>query len=186
MVEHQTIEIPIRGMDCAECTRHVQSAIAALPGVEAVDVLLSAEKAVVRLDPAQVSLPAIRTAVVGAGYQVETTAGERSGSSDASQRSPATFTRQVLTLFGIVFGAVLFIVVAGEWLGLFAAITERVPWSIGLALVLVAGYPVFRGVVKAGLRRQITSHTLMTFGVLAALVIGEWATAAVVVFFMRV
>jgi len=45
---------------------------------------------------------------------------------------------------------------------------------------------VFRNVVRASLRRRITSHTLMTVGVLAALALGEWATAAVVVLFMRV
>lgn len=47
-------------------------------------------------------------------------------------------------MFGIVFGAVLFVVVIGEWLGLFEAVTARVPWPLGFALVLVAGYPVFR------------------------------------------
>lgn len=96
------------------------------------------------------------------------------------------FTRRILTLFGIVFGTVLFVVVLGEWLGLSELYTKRVPWPIGLALVLTGGYPVFRSVVRAALRRRITSHTLMTVGVLAALALGEWATAAVVVLFMRV
>ena len=57
---------------------------------------------------------------------------------------------------------------------------------MGLALVLVGGYPVFRNVIRATLRGQVISHTLMTLGVIAALAVGEWATAAVVVFFMRV
>lgn len=63
----QKLEVPVRGMDCAECTQQVKQAIAALPGVEAVTVLLSAEKAVVRLDPSRVDLGAIRRAVEGAG-----------------------------------------------------------------------------------------------------------------------
>ncbi|MCS6925248.1 MAG: cation-translocating P-type ATPase [Candidatus Binatia bacterium] len=95
------------------------------------------------------------------------------------------FTRHVLTLFGLVFGAVLFIVVIGEWLGLFAAYTERVPWPLGVAVVLLGGSPVFRNVVRATLKRKITAHTLMTIGLLAALAVGEWATAVIVVFFMR-
>jgi cation transport ATPase len=45
---------------------------------------------------------------------------------------------------------------------------------------------VFRNVARATLRGQVISHTLMTVGVVAALVVGQWATAAVVVFFMRV
>ena len=60
MAETKTIHVPIKGMDCAECTEHVQHAIAALPGVESVNVFPASEKAVVQLDPARVDLPAIR------------------------------------------------------------------------------------------------------------------------------
>ncbi|MGQ0549146.1 MAG: heavy metal translocating P-type ATPase, partial [Armatimonadota bacterium] len=91
-----------------------------------------------------------------------------------------------LTLLGVVFAAVLFIVVVGEWLGLLEALTKRLPWPFWLAVLLAGGYPVFRNVLRAALRRQIIAHTLMTIGVLAAVAVGEWATAAVVVFFMRV
>src|SRR5574341_733537 len=187
MVNQQTLEVPIRGMDCAECTEHVQHAIAALPGVESVNVFLASEKAVVRLDPARVDVPAIRKAVEGAGYSVPADAGTAVARSVLSQPRPLTeFTNRILTLFGLVFGAVLFVVVIGEWLGLFETLTARVPWPVGLAAVLVAGYPVFRNVLRATLRRQVIAHTLMSLGVLAALVVGQWATAAVVVFFMRV
>lgn len=86
----------------------------------------------------------------------------------------------------MLFGAILFIVVVGEWLGVFERLTERVPWPVGLAIVLLGGWPVFLNVIRAALRRQIISHTLMTLGVIAALAVGQWATAAVVVFFMRV
>jgi len=167
-------------MDCAECTLHVQRAIAGLPGVESVDVFLAAEKAVVRLDPTKVDEPALRRAVEGAGYSVPSTTTDK-----ASEGPLGDFTRRVLALFGIVFGAVLFIVVIGEWLGLFEILVGRVPWPIWLAVILVGGYPVFRNVLRATLKGQIISHTLMTLGVLAAIAVGEWATAAVVVFFMR-
>ncbi len=182
MANLQTLEVAVKGMDCAECTRHVQHAIAALPGVESVNVFLSSEKAVVRLDPVRVDLPVIRKAVEGAGYSVPET------TTPARPPAPvlADFTRRGVTLLAVVFGAVLFIVVVGEWLGLFEQVTERVPWPVGLLIVGVGGYPVFRNVLHAALKRQVTSHTLMTIGVIAALAVGEWATAAVVVFFMRV
>ena len=70
MSELQVLEVPVKGMDCAECTQHVQHAIAALPGIQSVDVFLASEKAVIHLDPQRVSLPAIRQAVAGAGYSV--------------------------------------------------------------------------------------------------------------------
>jgi len=175
-------EFPVEGMDCAECTLHVQHAIQELPGVKAVDVFLAANKASVQFDPALVDLPMIHNAVARAGYKVPETVQAQA----ANVRSLQDFTRPVLTLFGVVFGVVLSVVVFGEWLGWFEKITAWVPWPVGLALVLAFGYPVFKNVVQAALRRQVISHTLMTVGVVAALAVGEWATAAVVVFFMRV
>jgi P-type Cu+ transporter len=87
---------------------------------------------------------------------------------------------------GLIFGGVLLLVVAGEWLGLVDAVTELVPLPVGALLTLLVGLPAFRGVVRATAARRVTSHTLMTVGVLAALAVGQWATAAVVAFFMRV
>ena len=180
MSETRLLEVPIAGMDCAECTEHVRHAIAALPGVTSVDVFLASEKAAVRLDPAQVSLDAIRGAVEGAGYRV---APAPASSVEASGR---TLTRQLGLLLAALFGVVLFIAIVGEGLGVFERVTDLVPWPVWLALVVIAGYPIFRNVVRATLHRQIISHTLMTVGVLAAIAVGQWATALVVVFFMRV
>jgi Cu+-exporting ATPase len=178
------LEIPVHGMDCAECTMHVQHALAALPGIEDVHVLLSSEKAVLQIDPSQVDLPTIRKAVEAAGYTVP----EHAASTQAQPASKplATFTRPIFTLFGLVFGAVLLVVIVGEWLGLFERVTDWVPWYIGWGLVLLAGAPIFWNVIRATLRRQVISHTLMSIGVIAALAVGQWPTAMVIVFFMRV
>jgi Cu+-exporting ATPase len=181
LADNQIIEVPVKGMDCAECTLHVRKAIAAVDGVRSVDVFLASEKAVIELDPQAVDLALIRKAVQEAGYSVP-----QVGDSDQPEAQTDNFTRPILTLLGVVFGVILFVIVVGEWLGLFGAITARVPWFIGLLVVLVGGYPVFRNVIRSALHGQIISHTLMTLGVIAALAVGEWATAAVVVFFMRV
>ena len=99
--------------------------------------------------------------------------------------SAASLSRSVLALLAVVFAAVLFIVVIGEWLGFLESYSRRVPWPVGLVIVGVFGYPVLRNVVRAALRRRITSHTLMTAGLGAALAVGQWPTAALIVFFMR-
>ena len=64
--------------------------------------------------------------------------------------------------------------------------TSRVPWPVWAVFVAAFGLPVFRSVVQAALKGQVISHTLMTVGLLAAALVGEWAAALVVVFFMRV
>jgi Cd2+/Zn2+-exporting ATPase/Cu+-exporting ATPase len=187
-------------MDCADCTRHVQKAIASLPGVQEVDVFLASEKAIIQLDLEQVGVSAIKIAVSKAGYRVrDADANEHRASPSrldmadrGSEESQPTsllahpYSRFLFMLLAGLFGVILFVVVVGEWLGLFASLTRYVPWYIGWGLVLLGGFPVFRQVARASLQKQVISHTLMTFGVLAALVVGEWATALVVVFFMRV
>lgn len=47
MPAQQTPGIPISGMDCVECARHVKQAIAELPGVASVEVLVSFGKALI-------------------------------------------------------------------------------------------------------------------------------------------
>jgi P-type Cu+ transporter len=178
---NQTLEIPISGMDCAECTQHVQHAIEKLPGVQSVNVFLATEKAIVRLDSSEVDLPAIRTAVQGAGYDVPA-----STSPVAAPVSMDNFNRQLTLLLVSVFAIILGVVIFGEVLGWFDFLNERVPFLIGLVIVIAGGYPVFMNVIRATLKRQIISHTLMTLGVIAALVVGQWVTAALVVVFMRI
>ena len=181
MTAYQTIEVPIKGMDCTECTQHVRHAISRLDGVGSVEVLLATEKAIIQLDPERVDLPAIRRAVASAGeYSVPET---KDISAIISQ---ADFNRKFNILLAGVFGGVLFIVIAGEWLGLFDVLNQIVPFPIGAAVVLAVGFPIYRNVVRATLNKQVISHTLMTIGVIAALAIGDWVTALIVAIFMRV
>ncbi|MEO8356529.1 MAG: cation-translocating P-type ATPase [Chloroflexota bacterium] len=177
----ETLEIPIKGMDCAECTQHVRHAIAKLDGVNSVDVLLATEKAIIDLDPAKVDLSALRRAVASAGnYSVPETP------QSSAVLSAVAFNRKFNILLASVFGGVLFIVVAGEFLGLFDVLNRIIPLPIGVAIVLAGGFPIYRNVIRATLKKQIISHTLMTIGVIAALAIGEWVTALIVAIFMRV
>ncbi len=181
MANLQILEIPISGMDCAECTRHVQQAIEKLSGVQSVNVFLATEKAIVHLDPNQVELTDLRTAVQGAGYDIP--------ASDSLQPDPVSmgsFNRRSTVLLVSVFAIILSVVIFGEGLGLFDFLNARVPFLLGLVLVIAGGYPVFMNVIRATLRRQVISHTLMTLGVIAALVVGQWVTAALVVIFMRI
>lgn len=180
MAVHKT-EVPIQGMDCMECTRHVQQALAQIPGVESVEVYLAAEKAIIQHKPGSADLTAIRKAVAEAGYSVPPTDNQ-----DPQPQSPTNLAKPILTLLAILFGAILFVLVVGEGLGVFAQITASIPWPISLVVVILIGYPAFYNVIKATLKRQIISHTLMSLGVIAAIAVGEWATAAVVAFFMRI
>ena len=181
-----TIDLPVKGMDCAACAQHVEGAIARLPGVQTVQVLLSAERATVAFDPAQVDLDKIRTAVAQAGYSIPDTETETEA---AAQPAPSNPRLASLSSLGwAALGLVTLVVIGaavGERLGLFDRVVERLPWWLPALAIVLGGWPVFRNVVQAARQRQITSHTLMTLGVVASASIGQWTTAALLVFFMR-
>ncbi len=180
-MKSNNLVVPIKGMDCGSCARTVKQAITDVPGVQSVEVLLSVEKAVVTLDTgAPASFETVRKAVESFGYTV------LDPGIDAVMDAGKEVSRRVIWLFGLIFSVVILVVVAGEWFNLFEFIRDSVPLPFGAALVLLLGYPVFIKVVRATLKKRIVVHTLMAVGALAALVAGEWVTAVLVVFFMRV
>jgi len=173
-----TIEVPIEGMDCVECTEHVQRALAALPGVTEVEVLLASERAVIELDPERVGMTQLRAAVSSVGYKIPEAA--------VGTRPQAAPSRAPLAVAGVLTVAVVLLAVVGEQLGWIERLSREVPWFVWLPATLAAGYPVFREVFLAARQRRIIAHTLMTMGVVGAALAGQWATALIVVFFMRV
>ncbi len=60
--------LPVRGMTCQSCVRHVRAALLALPGVAEVQVDLIAGQARMKLDPRQATVEMVREAVEEAGY----------------------------------------------------------------------------------------------------------------------
>lgn len=185
MPETISIELPVAGMDCASCVAHVEEAVRALPGVDEVRVLLSAERAAVTFDPQRVTSEQIKAAIGKAGYSVP----------DEPEHTNALPARQSLARYDVgqliswsVLGIVALVVLLatlGEQFGLFDQALDGLPWWIPALAIVIGGWPVFRGVLRAALRLQITSHTLMTAGMLASIAIGQWTTAALIVFFMR-
>lgn len=175
----ERVDLPVEGMDCQSCALHIQEAVGKLQGVENVQVLVGAERVTMIYDPDRVTTGEIQAAINEAGYTVR----------ELDSTAPEAARRDVGQIIGWgVLGMVAVVVLVaalGERLGVFDRVLERLPWWIPALAILIGGWPVFRGVVEAALKRQVTSHTLMTAGVIAAVAIGEWTTAALIVFFMR-
>jgi Cu+-exporting ATPase len=175
-----TLEIPVGGMDCAECSRSVEDAIRAMDGVLQAEVYLAAEKAVVHLDPTVTSEAEIHREIHRAGYTTGKIPAE------LSQRSLQSQSRKIWAVFLLVSLTVILIVVFGEWQGGLERISTVFPDLLGGLIVLAGGWPVYKKVLHETARRRITAQTLMTLGIIGALIIGQWITAAVIVFFMRI
>ncbi len=175
-VSHGRVEFEVVGMDCVDCARQLQRTLEAVPGVAHARVAFPSGRAVVRYDPARTHMRALHEAVRRAGYHVDASPGQTSTAQG----------RALLRLLAALFGLVLLVVILGERAGVLDGLTRRIPPPVWLAVVVAGGWPVFTKVAAAALRGQVLAHTLMTVGVLAAVAVGEWAAAAVVVFFIRV
>ncbi len=170
----ETVVLPVSGLDCAECARHVERALGQLPGVLEVDALPALRRVTLVLDPSRIDRAAVERALAEAGYPVDAV--------PATAAQEAWHRVRVLAASAVL---VVLLVVAAELTDVLDWVNDRLPWPVWLAAIVAGGYPVFRDVVRAAWQRRVTAHTLMTVGALAAVTVGAWSAAAVVVLFMR-
>jgi copper chaperone len=66
----ETVTLGVQGMTCGGCVASVTRVLRAVPGVTDVNVTLQPGAAKVTFDPARTGLPALKSAVEDAGYDV--------------------------------------------------------------------------------------------------------------------
>jgi len=183
MKTEKSLEVQIKGMDCADCTNHVHRAICELPDVTSADVLLGAEKAVIHFENTPPKPADVRSAVQKAGY--EAIFADKESSHQTATEDLKVFGRSSILIFiGIVL-FVLAVTILGERLGWISRLQNIIPWYVWLSAIAAGGWTVFKQVFRALSRKRIISHTLMTASMLTAIIVGEWATALLIVIFMR-
>jgi len=172
------LELTVPDLCCADEAQQIRAAVSRLPGVNEVQTAVGARRVMVAYEPGHATPEAIRAAIHGLGMTV-TEAG-----------SPASRRRRPLPdLLGWAFVSVIAVValvgIVGERLGLVEVLVEQIPPWLALAAVVAGGYPIFLNVIRALRNRSVTAHALMSLGIVGALAIGQYAAAAVIVFFMR-
>ena len=173
----QRLELTVPELDCADEARQIEGALGRMDGVLDVQTAVGARRVLVSFDPEAVRPQAIEETIRGLGMTVSDTpgpAGRRRSLPDALGWAFVSIVA-LLTLAGLV----------AERVGIVDAAVERIPAWLAVAAVLAGGYPIFGNVIRAIRRRAVTSHALMTLGIVGALAVGQYAAAAVIVFFMR-
>lgn len=66
----ETVTLGVQGMTCGGCVASVTRVLRAVPGVTDVNVTLQPGAAKVTFDPARTAVPALKSAVEDAGYDV--------------------------------------------------------------------------------------------------------------------
>ena len=171
------LELTVPELDCTDEARQIEGALGRLDGVVGVQTAVGARRVLVSFDPEAVRPKAIEEAIRGLGMTV------------SEGPTPGRRLRSLPDALGWAFvSLVALLVLAGliaERAGVADAVVDRIPAWLAVAAVLAGGYPIFGNVIRALRRRAVTSHALMTLGIVGALAVQQYAAAAVIVFFMR-
>ena len=173
----ERLEVTVPELDCADEARQIEAALGRVDGVVDVQTAIGARRVIVSFEPAAMKPRAIEEAIRGLGMTVTDTP------------RPLRRRRSLPDALGWGFVSIVALLIlaglAAERLGVVDAAVERIPAWLAVAAVLAGGYPIFGNVVRALRRRAVTSHALMTLGIVGALAVGQYPAAAVIVFFMR-
>ncbi|HCE16474.1 MAG TPA: cadmium-translocating P-type ATPase [Anaerolinea thermolimosa] len=174
-MSHQTYSV--EGMDCADCARHIEEGVSRLPGVTGARVHFATGLLEVEGAPDE---KALRARVESLGYRLKDPANPAEEKPGAGAGG---FIRFLLaaseTRLALIGGAILLLSLLVE--------PFRLPAVLGSALQIialgVAGWPVARaGLANLWINRSISINLLMTIAALGAVVIGDIAEAATLIF----
>ncbi len=117
-----SVDLPITGMTCANCTATVEKGLRRLDGVVDVSVNLATEKATVRYLPGQVTRRDLVKQVERIGYGVvEAAAGEEPEDAERAARQAEIARQQRYLLVGALFAGPLFLLSMARDFGLLGA-----------------------------------------------------------------
>jgi Cd2+/Zn2+-exporting ATPase len=167
---HAESTFKIEGMDCREEVAMIERRFKNLPGLEDFSADLMGQRLHVTYDAAKLTASAIAAAVADAGMRAWLEHEEPVVLDDGAERR----RRMMLVASGALFGAGL----AAEWFGAAAWASRAL-----LAGAIAAGAPPTARKAWSGLRLgSLDINTLMLVAASGALLLGQWAEGAAVVF----
>jgi len=183
------VTLPVTGMTCAACARHVESALRAQPGVRTAAVNLAIHRATVDYDDGATDLERLAAAVDDAGYGLVLPGGGRdadaadadggapSDDPEATARTREWRDARRRLVVAIVLGGP--VVALGMSHGLVHVPGDRWIQAVLTALVLAAaGGPYYRRAWAALRHRTSNMNSLIALGTGAAFAYSTVATAA--------
>jgi len=166
------IEFSIKGMTCEDCAGKLETHLSKLDGIEEASVSFMLNNAVIRYNPDVTEPAAIKQIISSHGY----TAVAAEGSASAAFES-----RQLETVRVVVVGLLL----ALSWIipGLLD-VPDVITVSMALAAIMVGGYPIASKAIRALIQRSLNVDVLVIIAASAAVVIGEYSEAGLVIFIL--
>ncbi|HEY6491491.1 MAG: heavy metal translocating P-type ATPase [Terracidiphilus sp.] len=189
-VTPETVSLQVRGMTCAACQHHVESALLSTTGVESAHVDLMAHRATVVYDPRLADMDLLVDAIREAGYDSAVPGqdeGSGSGGTEAEDRS----ARRAWITIGAGMVAMFLTMPLDAHMGWFdRAMMGSVPWLYAIpasplrwtllvltGVVLVwAGRPIFASAGRSLRHGATNMNTLVSLGTGVAFLYSAYAT----------
>ncbi len=173
--------LKITGLDCMDCANELETSVAALPGVQDVNVRFFDSTLTVRGD---VDLVKLRNLINKLGYHEVLHQDDVDGGDEAAVQPIAVvgfwryLIRQVETRLALIAAVVILASFTASWLG----VSRGVVIAMQIGALILAGWPIARsGFVNLWINRTFNINFLMTVAGLGALAIGEYAEAATLI-----
>ncbi len=165
----------LEGLDCADCAAKLQTAVAALQGVEQAEVVFATAQMRVRGFSREDLIAGVIRQAAALGYRAVPKEQPDEARPEAGRTWPALLTgdrRTLLTLASVV----SLVAAAGMRV---AGISGIVPAAFYILSIVLGGYYVARsGLAVLRTTHSLDMNSLMTIAAVGALAIGEWSEAA--------
>ncbi len=168
-------EVPVEGMDCADCAMTLERGVGRLEGVTWVSINFAGARMSLEYEAHQTNMDAVAKRVQSLGYRL----GDGDATAALVERGLLSgFVAQRPNQITLIAGA---LTATGGVLEL-VAVPPIAPVIFFALAILIAGTPIVRKAYN-GLRatHQIDINTLMVIAVVGAAIIGAWLEAALVV-----
>jgi Cd2+/Zn2+-exporting ATPase len=163
----------IAGMSCGTCAENVAKVLRAMSGVHAVEASYVLGRAVVQYDGSLITPSAIRKAIAELGYAAAEVKGDLAPDAERTQRRRIALTTAVGSL----------LVVA--WMTpLVAAVPSWLPGLLGALAATIGGFPIASKAIRAAGHRRLSVDALVAIAAVAAIAIGHYMEAGVVIFIL--
>ena len=181
-VKGELVDLPITGMTCAACARHIEQSLSAAPGVHRAGVNFATSRATVEYDPAATNVRQLINAVEESGYRVrEIPDGETAEEDFESAAREAEYIdlRRKFRVAAILSLPVLVIAMSHGRIGAlnFAGV-EWLQLALTTPVVFYSGWQFYRGAWSAFRHRRADMNTLIAVGTGAAYLYSVAATIA--------
>ncbi len=174
-----TVELPIKGIQCASCVQKIERALMQTRGVTKAVVNLATERAKVEYLPTEINLEEIKRAIESTGYKVL----ELSPSDEGLDPEKAIREREYKKLktkfmVGLSLGLIVFLGSSRHWFPWIPEIFGNfyVLWALATPVQFVIGWQFYKGAWGAFKHRSADMNTLIVVGTSAAYLYSVTAT----------